>query len=1026
MTRDVGFPNQFPYPGPWVKRLAGFFKTAVLLVFISTKSLAQTFPPASSCTSKDLELLSATLPPPANDRCQCEGTRTLMLGIINKTGSTRTSFALWGTLLTFNAAGDTISQEAIVACAGPIPKNATSVLASDKQITVSCGQSFKIVNLYLAWTSASPGETCAVLKANPSTINPKCGILPEINVGLGVAATITKTNATCTAGGSIKVEPSGGIGPYQVCLYKKTSATDSTLIDVCRNVVANGSTTFSGLATGDYTIRTTDNMSETDVTKRCFTNRMTTITQPDQVAAPSATVGQPTCTTATGSVSVNSFDNTITYTLKQGGVLKYTANGSGVFIAVASGIYDLIATKGSCSASGSITVNAQPATPDAPAASGDEQCEQNPLQTLTATATAPSGGSIVWYDAATGGIAVSPTLSAVGTKTYYAEASNGTCSSLSRTAVILTINAAPAAPTSGGNQTVCETSPIQTLTATASGGTITWYEAATGGSAVSPTLSAVGTKTYYAEASNGTCSSLTRTAVTLTINAAPAAPTSGGNQTVCETSPIQTLTATASGGTITWYEAATGGSAVSPTLSAVGTKTYYAEASNGTCSSLTRTAVTLTINAAPAAPTSGGNQTVCETSPIQTLTATASGGTITWYEAATGGSAVSPTLSAVGTKTYYAEASNGTCSSLTRTAVILTINAAPAAPTSGGNQTVCETSPIQTLTATASGGTITWYEAATGGSAVSPTLSAVGTKTYYAEASNGTCSSLTRTAVTLTINATPAAPTAEVTQPTCGTPTGTISVTSGISGLSFSINSTDPSAFTNSTGAFSGLAAGDYAIRAKNASGCISAPVSKTVNAAASVPPTPVVGVKQAASCSSSSIILEVSSPLGSDFLYSNNNGDWQASTEFTIKAGDGYNIKARRISDNTCISEAAGCGAETTTSNRSQQPVSTTTTKMVTTVITQTESGGTGVKAFPNPYNDKVKLVVTSPVAGNGSLEVINMLGQKIKTVYQGRIIAGNQAFDVNIPAAQRSTLIYIFRMGGRQITGKLLQLNQ
>ena len=72
------------------------------------------------------------------------------------------------------------------------------------------------------------------------------------------------------------------------------------------------------------------------------------------------------------------------------------------------------------------------------------------------------------------------------------------------------------------------------------------------------------------------------------------------------------------------------------------------------------------------------------------------------------------------------------------------------------------------------------------------------------------------------------------------------------------------------------------------------------------------------------------------------------------------------------------------------------------------------------------MKLVVSSPVAGQGSIEVVNMLGQKIKTVYQGRIIAGDQAFDMSIPPAQRSTLIYIFRMGGKQITGKLLQLNQ
>src|SRR5206468_436823 len=194
---------------------------------------------------------------------------------------------------------------------------------------------------------------------------------------------------------------------------------------------------------------------------------------------------------------------------------------------------------------------------------------------------------------------------------------------------------------------------------------------------------------------------LTRTPVTLTINAAPAAPTSGGNQTQCEQSPIQTLTATATGGTITWYNASSGGSAVaSPTLSSVGTVTYYAEASNGTCSSLTRTPVTLTINAAPAAPVSGGDQTQCEQSPIQTLTATATGGTITWYTAATGGSIVaSPTRNTVGSVTYYAQASNGTCSSLTRTPITLTINAAPAAPVSGGDQTQCEQSPIQTLTA---------------------------------------------------------------------------------------------------------------------------------------------------------------------------------------------------------------------------------------------------------------------------------------------------------------------------------------
>ena len=145
--------------------------------------------------------------------------------------------------------------------------------------------------------------------------------------------------------------------------------------------------------------------------------------------------------------------------------------------------------------------------------------------------------------------------------------------------------------------------------------------------------------------------------------AAPAAPISGGDQTVCEDgNPNQTLTATATGGTITWYDAATNGNVVTPTQTGVGTSTYYAEASDGTCSSLTRTAVTLTINAAPAAPTAS-NQTVCSDGTLtQTLTASATGGTITWYDAATNGNVVTPTQVGVGTSTYYAEASDGTCS----------------------------------------------------------------------------------------------------------------------------------------------------------------------------------------------------------------------------------------------------------------------------------------------------------------------------------------------------------------------------
>lgn len=471
---------------------------------------AQTFPPPSSCTSKDLRLVSASLAD--NGTCfTCTPgttvTRGLRLAINNKTGSTRTAFAYWGTLEIYHANGTLASATPISGCVGPVPKNATTTFSSDS-LTYVCGQSLKLVNLYLAWTDASPSSTCSVLTSNTATINPKCGTLPELRINAGVDGTITTANATCTSNGSITVAPYGSVGPYSV----RVGAT------VFNNV--NTSVTFNNLPEGTYSVIVTD-------ANNCSATR-------------TATIGPPTN------------------------------------------------------------------QPPAPVSGGDQtQCELSPVQTLTATATAVSGATVVWYDAASGGnLIANPTLNSVGSVTYYAQANLGTCTSATRTPVILTIEPTPTNPVSGGNQTECEQSPIQTLTATATGSNIAWYSAPSGGSlVVNPILNNVGTVTYYAEASIGVCKSASRTAVTLTINPTPSNPVSGGNQTQCAQAPVQTLTATATGSNIAWFSAASGGSPVaSPTLNSVGSATYYAESSIGTCKSFGRTPVTLTINANPSAP----------------------------------------------------------------------------------------------------------------------------------------------------------------------------------------------------------------------------------------------------------------------------------------------------------------------------------------------------------------------------------------------------------------------------------------
>jgi gliding motility-associated-like protein len=451
-----------------------------------------------------------------------------------------------------------------------------------------------------------------------------------------------------------------------------------------------------------------------------------------------------------------------------------------------------------------LTINSNPIV----SVSGGDQteCALTPVQTLTATATAEVGESVVWYDAASGGnLVTEPSLIVLGSITYYAESQDDvtSCVSTSRTAVTLTLNPKPIVPVSEGDKTECALSPIQTLTATATaqvGESVVWFDAPNGGNVVpDPSLNELGTVTYYAESANSSraCVSSTRTAVSLIINPNPIVAVSGGDQTECALSPIQTLTATATvevGESVVWYDATTGGNVVAdPSLSALGTITYYAESEDDvtSCISSSRAAVTLTLNPKPIVPVSGGDQTKCALSPIQTLTATAnaqSGESVVWYDAATGGNVIAdPSLSAVGTVIYYAESGNEetSCVSSLRAAVILTINPNPIVPVSGGNQTGCASSPIQTLTAAAIsqvGESVVWYDATTDGNVVAePSLSSLGTITYYAESVNDvtSCVSTSRVAISLTINPRPEVPVSggDLTECTDGTSTQTLTAT---------------------------------------------------------------------------------------------------------------------------------------------------------------------------------------------------------------------------------------------------------
>jgi|GEM_PF-1995416 len=158
-------------------------------------------------------------------------------------------------------------------------------------------------------------------------------------------------------------------------------------------------------------------------------------------------------------------------------------------------------------------------------------------------------------------------------------------------------------------------------------------------------------------------------------------------------------------------------------------------------------------------------------------------------------------------------------------------------------------------------------------------------------------------------------------------------------------------------------------------------------------------GVKVGATSTSS-----YTAPNANNFEFSN------------IPAGKGYQVTA---TNNSCPSSASSCGV---TGGNNHSPDAGIQENPSTIQRINIPASKMGVKAFPNPFNDRIRFVVTAPESGRGSLEIFNTLGQKVKTVHQGLISEGTQTFDFTVPMAQRSTLMYVLKLNGRQVTGKLL----
>ena len=223
-------------------------------------------------------------------------------------------------------------------------------------------------------------------------------------------------------------------------------------------------------------------------------------------------------------------------------------------------------------------------------------------------------------------------------------------------------------------------------------------------------------------------------------------PTGTSTQTFCGGSTIANLLAT--GTAIKWYSSSNGGSQLSNTTPLVNGSTYYATQTVNGCESQIRFPVLVSI-INTSQPTGTSSQTFCNSATVNNLSAT--GTSIQWYNAASGGTALASSTALVTGQTYYATQTENNCESQQRLAVSVTINS-PAAPTGLATQNFCNSATVGDLSAT--GANIQWFYTSTGGTPLA-TSTVLGNGNYFASQTINNCESANRLIVTVSVFSNP-------------------------------------------------------------------------------------------------------------------------------------------------------------------------------------------------------------------------------------------------------------------------------
>ncbi|MDF2453193.1 MAG: hypothetical protein K0S26_2697 [Bacteroidota bacterium] len=361
--------------------------------------------------------------------------------------------------------------------------------------------------------------------------------------------------------------------------------------------------------------------------------------------------------------------------------------------------------------------------------------------------------------------------------------------------------------------------------ATASTGTVNWYTAATGGTAIAtgtsfttPSLSS--TTVYYVDATNAGCTTSSRTSVTASVNAIPTITVAANPTAICAGS---TSTLTGSGAsTYTWNPGALTGAtiAVMPT-----TTTVYTVTGKSTLGCSTITTLNLTVSSTPTVTAVSSPTSIC-TGSSASLTASGAS-SYTWNPGAIVGTSVVVTPTA--TTIYTVIGKTGSCTN-TRT-VSLTVKALPTLTVTSTPTLLCNGNTGTLAVSGAS--TYTWNPGAVAGTTIAVTPTAT---TIYTVAGTSTLGCTATRTLNLTVSPIPTL--TAVSSPTtiCA---GSFATLIGSGASTYTWN---PGALTGSTISVSPTVTTTYTLNGRSAAGCTG---TKTLNLIVNTTVVPSVAISQ-------------------------------------------------------------------------------------------------------------------------------------------------------------------------------------